>query len=145
MISRAGNRGLTLIEVIAVIFLLSLATSVVIVSVAGSYDKSLIKREARKVYASLKHARETAIARHYEVTFETDEENTAYTISAREKRIIERSMPKNMSIRSEPIVFYPLGDSSGGIVTVTDDNERTYEITISNITGKAKIERLQSP
>lgn len=145
MISRAGNNGFTLIEIIVVLAIISLATSVAVFSAVSYSDKSMIKAETRKVFAVLKHAREAAIARHEEVTFRIKDENAGYSVSSVKGTILDRSLPERIRVYSEDsIIFYPLGDSTGGAVVLQDEDERRYEINVSNITGKAAVKWLQS-
>ncbi len=144
MTSRVGNKGFTLLELLVVLLIVGLVSSVAVFSMIGQSEKSLIKSEARKLYASLKHAREQAISRHSMVTFEIEEENTGYSITSSNKRIYYRSLPETISVYAEKVVFYPIGDSTGGVIVLIDEHERKYEITVSHITGKAKIERIQS-
>lgn len=144
MTLRAGNNGFTLIEIIIVLTIIGLALSVVAIATTREYSKSIIRSEVRKIYAALKHARETAITRKSEVIFETEEENKGYTITANESQIFRRKLPEGITIYSESVIFYPMGDSTGGTILVNDEDERKYEVQISNITGRAKVQRIQS-
>jgi general secretion pathway protein H len=144
MTLRAGNNGFTLIEIIIVLTIIGLALSVVAIATTREYSKSIIRSEVRKIYAALKHARETAITRKSEVIFETEEENKGYTITANESQIFRRKLPEGITIYSESVIFYPMGDSTGGTILVNDEDERKYEVQISNITGRPKVQWIQS-
>lgn len=144
MTSRAGNNGFTLIEIIIVLLLIGLASSVVVISISSQYGKSLIRAETRKLYAALRHAREMAITRKSEVVFEIGEENTDYAITASKSQIFRRNLPEGMTIYAERVTFYPIGNSTGGTIQLIDKDERKYEIQISSITGRAKVQRIQS-
>jgi len=143
MTSRAGNRGFTLIELLVVLALIAMASSVVILSVSTALKKSVLKNEARRLYAGLKHAREMAIARHTAVKFEPTGESRGYSLTYGAETILARSLPGGISLSADTIVFYPLGDSTGGTITISDEYGRTYEISVSGITGKARIRRIQ--
>lgn len=144
-ILRTGSdRGFTLIELSVVLLIIGIAASIVIVSISNQYKKSIIKYEARKLYTSLNHSRELSITRHKLLTFDIYEDNTGYSITENEKTIVDKILPDGILIYADKIVFYPLGDSSGGIISIIDDDGRKYEITVSAISGKAKVQRVQS-
>lgn len=142
--SRAGNNGFTLIELVVVLLIVGVAAGVVIVSISNEYRKAAIKYEVRKVFSALNYARELSITRHAELTFEINENNTGYSIYSGEKSFYQRTLPRGITIYSEKIDFFPLGDSTGGTISMADENGRKYEIIVSQITGKARVERVQS-
>ncbi|GBD98840.1 hypothetical protein BMS3Abin07_00868 [bacterium BMS3Abin07] len=145
MTSRAGNKGFTLIELILVLLIMGLASSIVIVSISKASGKATIRYEARRLYSALSHAREVAISRHSEITFKTVDENKGYLISANNANVYDRRLPKTITISAEKVVFFPFGNSTGGTILLSDKDGRKYEITVSNITGKASVRRIQSP
>jgi len=122
--------------------ILGIASSIVIISISTQYKKSIIKYEVRKLYSALNHSRELSITRHKLLTFDIYEDNTGYSIKGTETTIVDKTLPNGILIYSDPIVFYPLGDSSGGVISVVDDDGRKYEITVSTISGKAKVQRV---
>lgn len=142
-ISRTGEHGFTLLELLVVLMLIGTASTLVIISMSKAYKKSVIRYEARKVYSALSYSREISIVRHTELTFETKDENTGYSVRNEKKTFFERTLPKGMTIFSGQIVFFPLGDSTGGLIEIIDDEGRKYEIEVSTISGKARVRRLQ--
>lgn len=144
MTSQAGNnKGFTLLELVVVLLIIGIASSVVIVSLSIGQRKARIKYEARKLFTALKNARETAVARRSEIFFEPYEDNTGYLIMSKEKTLYDRSLPDGLMIDAEKIFFYPMGNSTGGVILLKDEHNREYEIVVSNITGKTKIRRVQ--
>lgn len=144
MILRAGNKGFTLLELIVVLLIIGIASSIVTISISNQYKKSVIKSEVRKLYTALNHSREVSITRHELLSFNIYEANNGYSIAGNEKTIVERLLPEGLVIYADRIVFYPLGDSSGGIIEIFDEDGRKYEITVSPVSGKARVERVQS-
>ncbi len=132
--------GFTLLELILIIFIAGISVSIVVVSIGKTREKTVFKEVSRKVFITLKHAREVAIMERSPVTFTIDEENNSFWI---EKNGViygrTQNMPEHISISGESIMFFPKGNSSGGRVTIKDEKEREYSIEVDPVLGTPTI------
>lgn len=141
--SRAGNRGFTLFELLIVLVIIGLAGSVVVISAGRMRDKAVFGEEARRIYLTLKHAREMAILERRETVFRIDEEANKYWIDLGGERTEGlRSAPGGIVIRGEDIFFFPKGDSSGGLVEVDNGKGQRYAVEVSPVIGTPAIKRI---
>ena len=113
-ISQAGNKGFTLLELIIVILIAGIASSMVYVFIGRAHENTVFKEAAKRVFLVLRHARETALLEKATVTVRIDEKNNFYWTekdSAPYRSV--QSMPRGTSIKGDDIIFFPKGNSSG--------------------------------
>lgn len=141
--SIAGNNGFTLLELIIVIFILGLAASVVLVATGKMHEKTVFNEEARKLFQTLKHAREIALLERKEVILEIDEEGRSYWLKQGGKTGSHTyRLPERLELRGKAIIFFPKGNSSGGTFTLTDGKKQEYTITVDPVLGVPKVGRI---
>ncbi len=146
MIFRSDQRGVTLIELMAVLFILAIASSVVGLSIGRSLDKAAIREEAARLRSALRYARELSLVERIPVTFVVELDRGEYWIEKGEERY-GRSIriSEKMEISgSERIVFFPKGQSTGGQMMIKDKKKRGYAVEVDKVTGEARLTRLQS-
>lgn len=131
--------GFTLLELIVVLFIIALATAVVTASLYRGEREAGLKKTVRGVYAAMRQARDEALLERRPVTFNIDEENGTYRIGPGGRTV---SIPEKMSIKGEPIVFFPKGNSTGGAVFIVHEDYREYSVIVDEVTGLARIEGL---
>lgn len=160
--------GFSLLEMIVVLVIVGIAAALLAPTVGNSLDKFKFKSIARQVSASLRNARSQAVANkvNFEVSF--DPENNKYSIapeqleddgaSGREGGRREGSdgsgaqarapkhqfLPKGISLRTESgrsqkIVFFPRGNSTGGRIEIERSGGDKLIITVDRITGRVKV------
>lgn len=107
------------------------------------HDKTLFNEEARKVFQTLRHAREISLLERKDVIFEFDEEGKSYWLKSEGKAgtTIHR-LPERFSITGKPVVFFPKGNSSGGTVTLSDGRKQEYTITVDPVLGTPAFRRI---
>lgn len=141
------SEGFTLLELLIVIGVLSLLLALSVPWLSSKPSRSELKSAARELASAVRAAGAEAINRHQETVFTLD-------VEAREYAVGEKGVPgrlaKNLSLKlvtaeSERvdetrgrIRFFPDGSSTGGRVTVGDD-ERAYVVTVDWITGRVVI------
>ena len=142
--STAGNKsGFTLLELLVVLFIIGIAVSVVAVSVGRLHDKTVFTEEARRIYLTIKHARETAILDRREVAFRLNEETNTYWLDYPGSIPSENhAVPKKFIITGADIFFFPKGNSSGGLIEIQNEKGQKYAIEVSQVLGTSSIKRL---
>lgn len=153
----SGTDGFTLFELIIVLVIISMMSSVVIPRLVDSMGKMNAKTAAKKIAASLRYARARAASEKipYISVFDFEagemavgkyrENGTDYLYN--EDRKIYRFpegvlLKKAVSGNGEEfesdkfyIMFYPNGGSSGGEIFLSDEREEIFTITVDFITG----------
>jgi len=142
--STAGNsRGVTLLELLVVLFIVGMAMAVVAFSAGRMRDSSLFKEEARKIYLTIRHAREVAILERTEVAFRVDVEANSYRLDYGDVRTSAvHAVPKNFSLAGKDLYFFPKGNSSGGLIEIKNEKGQKYAIEVNQVLGTSTIKRL---
>lgn len=142
-----NNRGFTLLELIIVMLIISISTAIVYISISIAERKALLKDTARRIFISLRYAKEMAVMQRKLMGFIVDDNGKAYSIiqisneEGDDYQLIKRGeIKRDIVIDGESIVFYPLGNSSGGTIMVSDSENRKIRITVDDITGAIRIE-----
>ena len=142
--SAAGNsKGFTLLELLVVLFIIVLVSSFVALSAGRLRDNALFREEARRIFLTAQHARESAILARQDVVFRIDEEGNRYWLDYGNDRVSEMHMvPKQFSLAGKDLFFFPKGNSSGGLIEIKNEKGRTYAIEVNRILGTPSIKRL---
>ncbi len=141
-ILQAGNRGFTLLELLVVLFLVTLFMAIVLVNVGGLYERFLLRETALNIVRTINRARALSITERAPVILKIDTELNSFWISSRSKGDINRiNISKDIRLEGEDVIFSPLGDSTGGVIKITDRKGRAYLIAIDKSTSQVSIER----
>lgn len=140
----SGTQGFTLIELVIVLAILAMASSVVTFSVARVRDKAVLREEAGILRSTLAHARRLSLMERVPVSLSLDMESGVYVVLRDGKPTdMKRTMDHRLTVAgSDEIVFFPKGDSTGGYIKLSDSRQRTYTIEVDNVTGSAKLRRI---
>ena len=142
--STAGNNnGVTLLELLVVLFIIGLATAMVIFSAGRMRDNSVFREEARKIYLTAKHAREVAILERQDVALKIDEEGNRYWLDYGGDKTSEmHAVPKKYPLSGKDLYFFPKGNSSGGLIEIRNEKGQKYAIKVDQVLGTSSIKRL---
>ena len=134
--------GFTLIELIIVLFIIGLTASVVIISAGKIHEKTVFNEEARKLFLTIKHAREVSLLERRNVEFKIKEDENRYWLDYGDGKTYNlHSIPKKFTITGEAVVFFPKGNSSGGLIKIDNGKGREYTIEIDPVLGMPAIKR----
>lgn len=134
--------GFTLIELIIVLFIIGLAASVVIVSVGRLHEKTVFNEEARKLFQTIKHAREVSLLERKNIEFKIKEDENKYWLDYGDGTTYNlHSVPQKFTITGEAVVFFPKGNSSGGLIKINNGKGREYTIEVDPVLGMPAIKR----
>ncbi len=138
------NEGFTLLELLVVLSIIGLMSSVVLVSLSGSRETLEIKTAARGVMMQMIESRSQAIRSSSEVRFFLNITQGEFWT---EDSATHQKFPKGMEVeiytaKSEQgendtaaIRFFPDGSSTGGYVRLSQ-GETNYRIAVNWLTGK---------
>jgi len=159
-ISNARRGGFTLIELIIVLFIMGISAGLVGIAINRSSGNHQLKTFAKEVSAVLRYARSHAVAEKKTYCFYIDRDermfklytdNTSKDSDEKYVQVISKSIPEELQIaltgrdaESSFIEFFPIGNSTGGIVEVSNQKEKTYSVTVNRITGKVEVEQGES-
>ncbi len=139
MFPSKNQAGFTLFELIVVLVLIGLMSSMVFISVSSGIFKSKEKRFVYDFRKGLLNARNRAIGTGRPVNFIIDGEKRAFGIKGKKLKDI----PKSLEIKGDKIIeledgvfaitFYPDGSSSGGELELNWENGRNDLFTIGRI------------
>jgi prepilin-type N-terminal cleavage/methylation domain-containing protein len=163
------ERGFTLFEVIIVLTLFALSTSLVIPSLSRFSKGIELTGSAKKVSAILRYCRSEAVnkGKIYQVFFDSESQEVKVRSMERteeEKGSDERkeeetpekrySLPKTVRIKEvkvestqypsdlPAIEFYPNGGSNGGSILLDSPDRKGYRINVNFLTGVVEIEKV---
>ena len=140
---RSSQAGFTLLELLLVLFIVGLSAAVVMFSASRLQENTLFNTEARKLYLTVKHAREISILERRDIVFKADGEAKRYWIDYGDDRKSEmHSIPEKFAIAGEAVSFFPKGNSSGGRFELDNGKGRKYEVTVDPVLGTTSIKRL---
>jgi general secretion pathway protein H len=145
--SRRG--GFTLIELIVVLFIISLSLTLIMPSVWRS-DSSIIKKEARHISSTLRYIYDEAVSKrkNYLITFDIDNSEWRYSDekNSRDFRLKDHVELKDIVVPSHgeisdgelTVKFGPLGPQEPMILHLIREQDE-YTIIFNNMNGKTKI------
>jgi len=139
----SSQAGFTLFELLLVLFILGLSASVVMVSASRMQEKAVFNTEARKLFLTVKHAREMSIVERRDIVFRINAEAGDYWIAYGDDKTSERhSLPQKLTVAGEDVIFFPKGNSSGGRIEIGNEKGQKYEVTVDPLFGTTSIKRL---
>lgn len=138
-----SERGFTLIELIVVLLILAVAMSLVVGALGSSRDKAVLRHEAARMRNMLMYAREISLMERLPVSLVPDVERNTFRLEKNGRLFGQiKTLPRGIGISGKAVVFLPKGDSTGGVITLKDKNERGFAIEVDPVTGEAAIRRL---
>ena len=111
---RSSQTGFTLFELLLVLFIMGLAAAVVMSSGSRMQEKSMFNAEARKLYLTVKHAREISIIERMDIVFKVDQEAKKYWIAYGDDKTSEtHSVPRSLLLQARMLSSFPRGTVPG--------------------------------
>ena len=143
-----SESGLTLLEVLASLFIISLSFVIIAPNFKSSQQNISFERKAKKVTHALSNLRNHAIRKNEETVFFIDIEKRHYWSNLRENKFelnpdisiqIIAADTEYLDDRIGGIRFFPDGSSTAGTISIGDGNTE-YKIVVDWLSGHTKIE-----
>ena len=167
MVQQIRGTGFTLFELLVVLIVIGLITSLVGPRLIKSMNRRNIDSTARQISAALRYARSGAVSEKtpYRARFDMDADRLTIERfrSSEEEDPSDRAVSpygepraytlapgihfkKGLSLSGETIdagafeiVFFPAGGTSGGEIILTDEEKRSFSISVDMITGSVTV------
>jgi general secretion pathway protein H len=155
-----NDKGFTLLELMIVLAIIGVAVVLIAPTVTGSLTNLRLKTATKQLSTVLRYARSKAVSSKSIIRVIIDIDNASYSASLPEnetgtkEKAVSTAFPSEIKfnqvtvgegVQTEGLVqllFYPKGNTSGGEIILENTNGRRYKITIDNLTGKVRINRL---
>ncbi len=144
------SKGFTLVELLVVLVLIGIFSSLVFVSVAGGILRSEENRFIQSFTQTLVRARSASLGRGEAVRFFIDGESRTFCVEGRKWQ----NIPESIKVEGEgvgevepgvyAVTFYPDGSSSGGEIDLRWEGGRLDRIVIDRFLGLIHMERISS-
>ncbi|MDX9715689.1 MAG: GspH/FimT family pseudopilin [Dissulfurispiraceae bacterium] len=146
--------GFTIIELVIVLFIIGLASAVAAVAFTQGLDAVKLKASAKEVAATLRHAREQAVSQKNVYIFLIDKNSYALKADGdnvlenekddRLKFLMQRELRNGVAFQNSQdkptkILFYPLGDSTGGHIYLKNSKGSAYRVSVEKLTARVSI------
>ena len=144
---RAGEWGVTLLELLVVLMLIAVVTSIVMPMVASGPSPAELRSAARQVAAGARMARTVAVTQRRAVLLQFDIENGTFKVDGEPRaHVLPRGIAMSLYTAQRDVVnakvgairFYPDGGSNGGRVSLVV-GERRFDIDVDWLTGRVAI------
>ncbi len=141
--------GFTLIELIVVIFIISLTASIIMPSIWGSGERSL-KSEAKRIGNTLRYIYDEAVSKKQNYALKLDIDNSTWAFESKSEsrsfEIKDEVMFKDIIVPSHGevstgeliLLFGPLGPEEPITVHLIKD-EAEYTVKFNHLNGRAKV------
>ena len=144
--AKSTRRGFSLLEVLLVLVLAGILMGVVATSLS---DGPVLRKSAREVASSLRHARSIAILQQKPVVWSMNIQSREFWVKGRNKGAkrdfhdsisarINTAASELVSSKQGNIRFFPDGSSTGGSVELTA-REQTYKVNVEWISGRVSV------
>ncbi|MBI5097648.1 MAG: GspH/FimT family pseudopilin [Nitrospirae bacterium] len=159
-ISNSRREGFTLIELIIVLLIIGIATGLVGIAINRTSGNHRLKTFAKEISAVLRYARSHAVSEKKTYCFSIDRDgrmfklytdNTSKDNDEKFVQVLVKSIPEELQItltgrdpEASFIEFFPIGNSTGGRVELSNQKEKFYFVTVNRITGKVAVEQGES-
>lgn len=140
--------GFSLLELLAVLALLTLLLGLVVPGLKRTYDRERFRVGLRDLLVTFRSARSAAATRHRRVRVFMDLETGNYRLEGSNRsgtlppgaRLAEAHLVwQDQDKRQGYIAFYGDGSSSGGYLGLLDRNGRRFSLDVEIITGKTTL------
>jgi prepilin-type N-terminal cleavage/methylation domain-containing protein len=142
-----ADRGFTLLELIVTLFVLALATAIVVPSIGRSTEGIRVRAEVAGFSAFLRRAREESVTTRTDLAVTVDPVARLVLEETADNQVRARHpLPERITIEADPpaaltVYFSPLGFSTGGTFRVGGPTGIVYRVSVDPLTGRVQSRR----
>ena len=146
--------GFTLIELIIVLFLMGIIAGLAGLYIGKDTGSLELKKFTKEVSAVMRYARNRAVSEKKIYCFVIDKEEQRYWLYSEDTdysnvtRVMDKNIPEGLYLdmpesgREEVYMeFFPGGNTSGGVIEITNTKGSRFFIIVNRITGKITVEK----
>ncbi len=147
--SKRAQQGFSLLELVIVLTLIALLSSIVASGFSRSGEGGNSQRVATEIAAGLQATRSLAMSNGVSATFQLDLKNKQFSSDGQSARSIDGGIEITMLTAEDEVLgddkaairFFPNGGSTGGriIIKEHEDIERRVAIAVDWVTGRVSI------
>lgn len=146
----ARARGFTLIEIIAVVALIALATAMVASVIGTGMTSARVRGAGKDIVAGLRYTRTQAIVRREAQVFTIDVDKRLWQAPGRKAVEVPKELRIGLTTATQEqlddsvgrIRFYPDGSSTGGNIELGSGDEARWRIDVAWLTGEVVLHDL---
>ena len=148
--------GFTLIEIIIVLFIIGIATGIVGILISRGSGSLETRTFTRDISSVLRYARNHAVSEKKIYCFVIDKDERTLRLYAEDTDyknidlVLSKDIPDELEVvlqdsdeESSYMEFFPLGNSTGGIIEIMDRKGSGFFITVNRVTGKLQVEKAE--
>ncbi len=154
--------GFTLLEIIVVMVIMGIALGLAGVMISKGKGSLEVKTFTKEISAALRYARSHAVTEKKMYCLVIDQEERVLRLFYDKKKgeedeesgkfslVMSKPIPDEIEVilqdddSEEPCIeFFPLGQSTGGVLEISNEEGTTYLISINMITGKLEVEKAE--
>jgi len=143
----ALDRGFTLLELIVTVFVLALATAIVVPAIGRGTEGIRVRAEVAGFSAFLRRAREESVTTRTDLAVTVDPAARLVLEETADNQVRARHLlPERITIEADPpaaltVYFSPLGFSTGGAFRVGGAGGVVYRVSVDPLTGRVQSRR----
>ncbi len=141
--------GFTLIEIMLVVVIIAIATTIAIPKFSGTFSSTRMKDAVRSTIQTARYARSMSILRQADCTLSFP--TNRIQLKCGEDILVNRELPSNVEIlkfenladeksSEKTVLYYANGMNDGFELTLSDDKDREETIICHPITGKVTLD-----
>jgi len=140
--ARPADRGFTLLELVVTLFVLGLATAIVVPAIGRGTEGIRVRAEVAGFSAFLRRAREESVTTRTDLAVTVDPAARLVLEETADNQVRARHpLPERITIEADPpaaltVYFSPLGFSTGGTFHVSGAGGVVYRVSVDPLTGR---------
>ena len=158
-----NKAGFTLLEIIIVMFIMGIALGIAGIMITKGRGSLEVKTFTKELSATLRYARSHAVTEKKTYCLVINKEEGVLRLLSEKRKggeddeesgkfslVVDKPIPGEMEVilqdddSEEPCIeFFPQGNSTGGVLEISNEEGTTYLISVNMITGKLEVEKAE--